>query len=48
MVKIKSFNASLYHIFINCESSYGSLVTWLCGSLFILILLVIESIERPL
>ena len=37
MVKLKSFNASLYCNFINCESSYGSLVAWLCDSLFIVL-----------
>ena len=36
MVKLESFNASLKRTFINRESSNGSLVTWLCGSLFIL------------
>ena len=35
MVKLESFNASLYRNFIYCESNYDSLVTWLCGSLFI-------------
>ena len=36
MVKLESFNAYLLRIFINCESSCGSLVTWLCGGLLIL------------
>ena len=36
MVILGSFIAFLLRNFMNCESSYVTLATWLCGSLFIL------------
>ena len=47
--EIRGFIGLLLHNFITCESSYGGLVTWLCGSLFLhTSLLVIESVKRSL